>query len=42
MGWEVVLQSLMQGPSPGASAVGDHTVGVVLTLNTRAKKESRS
>ena len=26
-GWEVVLPSLMLGPSPGARARGDHTMG---------------
>ena len=26
-GWEVVLHSLMLGPSPGAKARGDHTMG---------------
>ena len=36
-GWEIVLHSLMLGPSRGAKARGDHTMGGgVSTRDTRA------
>ena len=36
-GWEIVLRSLMLGPSRGAKARGDHTMGGgVSTRDTRA------